>query len=94
MLTINNNYKFENFAELISKAFNARTRETLIEILYEHLPEIFEGKILIFLPEIVNPHKIHLQLTKNQILNQDEKNTIIKYGMHARQTPHTPTKRG
>jgi two-component system sensor histidine kinase KdpD len=78
MLTINNNYKFENFAELISKAFNARTREALIEILYEHLPKIFEGKILIFLPGIINTNKIQLQLTKNQVLNQDEKNIIVK----------------
>lgn len=78
MLTINQNYKFENFAELISKAFNARTRETLTEILYEHLPEIFEGKILIFLPETLNKNKIQLQLFEGQNFNQYEINTIFK----------------
>ena len=78
MLSTNNNYRFENFAELISKAFNARTRETLIEILYEHLPEIFEGKILIFLPGLIYAHQIQLDVPKEMKLSAEEKNSAIK----------------
>jgi len=78
MLSINNNHRFENFAELISKAFNALTKEALIEIIYEHLPKIFEGNILIFLPELLNPQKIRLEVTKDTNLTQEEKNTVVK----------------
>jgi len=78
MFSINNNSKFENFTELINEAFKARSKESLIEILYHYLPKVFGGDVLIFLPDLLQSDEVELQTHKIKEFTREEQKLALK----------------
>lgn len=78
MFSIYNKSRFENFTGLLNQSFNARTKDGLIEILYEFLPRIFSSDILILMPGLLENGGIDLKKPKSMEISPELSETIEK----------------
>ncbi len=78
MFSIHNNSRFESFIQLINQAFNARTKDALIDALYEHLPKVFGGPILVFLPSLLHEGILELEVPQFTEFTAEEEKLILK----------------